>query len=1086
MNKKLLLFATTVLICTTIQGQIITPSHEKKAKELTDQMTIEEKLDYIGGYNAFYIRAIPRLGIPEIHMADGPQGIRNDTKSTLYPCGVAAASTWDRKLIYKMGMGLGQDSRARGIHILLGPGANIYRSPLCGRNFEYFGEDPYLAGETAASYIEGVQSQGVMTCMKHYAANNQELDRNHFSSDIDERTLNEIYLPAFEKGVKQAHTGAIMNSYNLINSVHATENRYLNIDVLRNRWGFKGILMSDWEATYTTINAAYNGLDIEMPRGWLLDPAQMKQLIINGVLDERIIDQRVQHIIQTLLAFGFFDRPQKDEQINEKNPFSENISIEVERSGAVLLRNYNNLLPINKGKIVVCGPNSEIIVKGGGSGEAFPSTTCTTAQGLQQNLNYNRQLCFGYTPNLWKKDLNTFYADSSCTTRGAIVEYFNSTKLSGKPVHTAIVHEINYKTWDSLLPGVVNSDNFSDRYTFYFKPENDAILYFSVGGDDGYRLLINNKELIEQWSNHPFRSKEGYKSFKAGQVYKITYEHFDGGSEAEAMFRYADYLNDPKFIKAIRNADAVIVCVGYDWYLESESWDRPFTLPEGHLACLENILKYTNKVIVVINSGGGVEMSPWIDRVSGILMAWYQGQEGGKAIADIITGKTSPSGKLPFTIEKRLEDNPTYGNYYPNTNQVKPDNPYKRIEYNEGIFMGYRGYERSGIKPMFEFGFGLSYSQFEYNNIKAQPSEDGYIISFDVKNTGNYDAAEIAQIYVGDVNASAIRPVKELKGYEKVFLKKGETQHIEIFLGEEAFRFYDYMQHKFVVEPGEFNILIGSSSQDIRLTTRIDVKTNAKSTPFFFIQLSDPQFGFTDNNKSISAEINAMNKAITAINRLKPPFIVITGDFVNDPNSEKQISTYKHLIAQIDPSIKVYMIPGNHDIGDVSQTAIDTYIKNYGDTHFSFTFGDCAFIGIDSNIIKEEDKIRENIQFQWLKQELQKIQATKFKFIFTHCPIFLKHVDEPVNYSNFPTHMREKYIRLFQQYEVNAVFAGHLHNNSYGKAGSMEMITIGPVGKVLGTGYQGLNIIKVYPDRYVSEFIPLEKLPQKIIMHTLK
>lgn len=260
----------------------------------------------------------------------------------------------------------------------------------------------------------------------------------------------------------------------------------------------------------------------------------------------------------------------------------------------------------------------------------------------------------------------------------------------------------------------------------------------------------------------------------------------------------------------------------------------------------------------------------------------------------------------------------------------------------------------------------------------------------------------------------------------------------------------------------------------------------AKSMPFFFIQISDPQFGFTDNNKSISAEIVAMDKAIAAINRLKPPFIIITGDFVHDPNSKEQILTYKHMVAQIDPSIKVYMIPGNHDIGEVSQITIDTYINNYGDTHFSFTFGNCAFIGIDSNIIKEEDETREDIQFQWLRQELQKVKATKFKFIFTHCPIFLERMDEPVNYSNFPIHMREKYIRLFQQYEVNAVFAGHLHNNSYGKVGNMEMITIGPIGKTLGTGYQGMNIIKVYPDRYVSEFISLEKLPQEIMMSEMK
>ena len=256
----------------------------------------------------------------------------------------------------------------------------------------------------------------------------------------------------------------------------------------------------------------------------------------------------------------------------------------------------------------------------------------------------------------------------------------------------------------------------------------------------------------------------------------------------------------------------------------------------------------------------------------------------------------------------------------------------------------------------------------------------------------------------------------------------------------------------------------------------------ADSAPFFFLQLSDPQFGFIDNNKSISAETEAMNKAVTAINQLKPPFVVITGDFVNNSKSKEQIAAYKSMIAQIDSSVKVYMIPGNHDIGKVSRASIDNYKKNYGETHFSFRYGDCAFICIDSNIIKEEDKEREEVQFKWLEQELQKTKDARFKFVFTHCSVFLKRMDEPVNYSNFSLPMREKYVHLFQKYGVNAIFAGHLHNNAYGKVGNMEMITIGPVGKVLGTGYQGMNLVKVYPDRFISEFIALNQFPKEVVM----
>ena len=815
-RKSFLTLAVFAAWAFTGNAQAVTPEHEARARELVSMMTLEEKLEYIGGYNSFYLRAIPRLGIPEIWFADGPQGIRIDSRSTLYPSGMALAATWDRSLAYGTGEGIGQDARARGIHVVMGPGVNIYRSPVCGRNFEYFGEDPYLSGETAAAYIEGMQDMGVMACMKHFAANNQEYDRHHVSADMDERTLNEIYLPAFEKGVKQAKVGMVMDCYGLVNGVHGTENTYLNIDVLRDRWGFKGIVTSDWEATYTTINAIYNGLDIEMPRGWLRDAAKMKGLVENGVIDERVIDEKVQHVLQTLLAFGFFDRPQKDDRYGERNPYSEKVALDVERGGAVLLRNKDGILPVSKGKIVVCGPNSEIIAKGGGSGEVFPFVTSSIADGFKKNM--GRKLEFGYSPDLWKTDLSVFYADSSCTVKGAAAEFFNNPDLEGTPVHRTIVTGIDYKGWDSPVPGIVDTDNYSDRYTFYYRPEQDAILYFSAGGDDGYRVTVDGEEIIEQWSPHPFRQKEGFRKFKGGKTYRITYEHFDGGSDQQAMFRYADYLNDPEFTEAVSEADAVIVCVGYDWYVESESWDRSFSLPEGHLECIEAVLKHTDKAIIVINSGGGVEMAPWIDRTSGVMMAWYQGQEGGDAIAELITGKVSPSGKLPFTIEKRLEDNPTYENYHPNTLQVKPDNPYKRVEYNEGVFVGYRGYERSGTEPLFPFGFGLSYSSFEYGNLGIDPIGNGkFSVTFDVTNTGKRDAAEVAQLYVGAEDPAVVRPAKELKGYEKVFLKKGETRRITIELGEEAFRHYDYMKHDFTVHPGKFNIFVGSSSQDIRL-----------------------------------------------------------------------------------------------------------------------------------------------------------------------------------------------------------------------------------------------------------------------------
>ena len=827
-RKTVFILGAAMGAASVLSAQQVTPEHEAKARELVEQMTLEEKIDYIGGYNTFFIRPVERLGIPEIRMADGPQGVRNDfsaqltgrdKKSTLYPCGMAAAATWDRELVYRMGTGIGQDARARGVHIVLGPGVNIYRSPLCGRNFEYYGEDPYLVGETAASMVEGIQDCGVMACAKHFAANNQEWDRYNTSSDLDERTLHEIYLPSFEKMVHKAGIGALMCGYHIINSVHSSEYRYLNVDVLRGRWGFKGILMSDWGGTYSTIGPVVNGLDIEMPGGAMMNRAKIMPLIENGVIDERVIDEKVQHILQSLLAFGFFDRPQKDESISERNPYSDSVALEVARGGIVMLKN-DGILPLEKGKVLVCGPNANTIVTGGGSGVVYPFESCSVAEGMR---NMGRKYRSLYDTSGWETDLSMFYADKDCTIPGAFAEFFSSKDLSGEPVHTAFVTGIDSTYAASPVPGVV-PDDYSDRYTFYYRPEKESYLYLSAGGDDGYRLLIDGETVIDDWENKAFRSKDIIRRFEAGKVYRFTYEHTDDWAVSQVLFRYSDQMNDPAFAKALDEADAVIACIGFDSVTEHEGGDRTFSLPDGQTDLLDALLERNSNVIVVLNAGGGVDMTPWLDRVRAVIMAWYPGQQGGQAVAEILTGKISPSGKLPFTIEKRLEDNPTYGSYHTNVDMSMFNTPYKRVEYNEGIFVGYRGYERNGTEPLFPFGYGLSYSRFEYANLSAEEDGGVWTIAFDVTNTGDCDAAEVVQLYVSDLEASVPRPVKELKGYEKIFLKKGQTKRVEIELGRDAFSYYDAVErHGFVVEPGRFEVLVGASSEDIRLRTGIDV-----------------------------------------------------------------------------------------------------------------------------------------------------------------------------------------------------------------------------------------------------------------------
>ena len=827
--KKSLLSILMFCVALTASAQLkqykVTQEHKDRAAEIVKQMTLDEKIDYIGGYKRWYVRAIPRLGLPAVRMADGPQGVRNNTKSTLYPSGIAAASTWDTDLIQQMGISLGKDSRARGVHILLGPGANIYRSPLCGRNFEYFGEDPYLAGEIASAYIKGVQSMGVMACIKHFAGNNQEWARHSVSTDVDERTLNEIYLTAFEKAVKEGNVATIMTSYNLLNGVHASEDKYLNQTVLRDWWGFDGFVMSDWTSCYSPVNVARWGVDLEMPLPQCMKPELIKQLVEQGVVDERSLDAKCQNIIQTILAFEFDKREQLDKSLPENNPECDAVAHELSRGAIVMLKNDNNFLPLKKGKVVVCGHNADKIVTGGGSGFVTPLLSCSVADGMASIDKKIKSTFVSMTAN--RKPLpGVVYADKAMTKKGVAAEYYRNAELEGKPAVSFIADKVGID--DNKFGAHNDMINVSTRHTFYYKPEVDEFYHLYVNTNDGYRCYLNDKLIMRnRW--HKDSSQEGYMQLemKAGQIYKFELQHQNRGGSI-----YAEMAFEPPFVDESANADVlsaadcIVVCLGYSNLTEKENSDRTFELPRGQVEYLRSILKYNKNVVVVLNGGGAIEMASWMNDVKAVLMAWYPGQQGGLAISEIITGKISPSGKLPISIEAKLEDNPSAANYHENVDRVrsKSINPHARVEYREGIFMGYRGYEKSGVKPLFPFGFGLSYTTFEYSNLDIKAEGKEFVVSFDVKNSGKVAGAEVAQVYVGDDVCSLVRPAKELKGFDKVYLKAGETKRVSVRLGDEAFRFFDPIERKFKVEPGVFSVYVGASSADIRLSGKLEVK----------------------------------------------------------------------------------------------------------------------------------------------------------------------------------------------------------------------------------------------------------------------
>lgn len=808
-------FTIGILLCGIgiLNAQVvITSEAEQRAKEIVAKMTLKEKLRYISGYTGgFSICPVPRLGLPEVFMADGPQGIRNNTKSTMYPSGILSAATWNRDLNYRLGRGLGQDAKARGVGILLGPGVNIYRSPLCGRNFEYFGEDPYLSGEVAKQYILGVQSEGVIATIKHFTANNQEWDRHHVSSEVDERTLQEVYFAPFRKAVKEAHVGAVMNSYNLLNGVHASENRWLNINILRDTWGFKGILMSDWVSVYSTVGAANHGLDLEMPAGEYLNEELLMPAIEQGLITEATIDLKVQHILQTLIAFGFLDKDPKDTSIALDNPHSRQTALDIAREGIVLLKNEGNMLPL-KGKTVVMGSNAEVLVTGGGSGFVSPFSTVSIAEGLEQLQKRNT---IRLKDDLLFDDLkDAIYADEGKQQKGFKAEYFKNVELKGTPDATCLENQVAHD-WGTGTPlEGFPADGFSVRWTATYVPVTNGLVRMTMCGRGGYRAYINDQLIC---TDH-LPEREQVIEVEAGKNYRLRVEYHNYGGDARIGLK-TGILNESLLKQTLAQAKNVVLCVGFnngdeDGGIEGEGADRSFALPKPRLELIRRVTSLHDNVVVVVNAGGGIDFSDWGDKVKAIVMAWYSGQEGGRAVAEILTGVISPSGKLPISIEHRWEDNPVSKSYYENMKFAE----YKRTQYSEGIFMGYRGYDKSGIKPLYPFGYGLSYTTFAYDNLIVEKNGVNRVkVTFDISNTGKMDAAEVAQVYVHDVKSSVPRPYKELKGYEKVFLKKGETKRVTIELEDDAFSYYDMDKQRFVVEKGDFEILVGTSSECLPL-----------------------------------------------------------------------------------------------------------------------------------------------------------------------------------------------------------------------------------------------------------------------------
>ena len=821
------LFAVVFFVVPVVQAQqktdkkLASAEVEQRVQALLSRMTVDEKLILIGGVSDIYTRSIPRLGIPSLRMSDGPAGVHDFGPTTAYPAGILLAASWDTELVRRVGVSMGQDARARGVHFILGPGMNIYRSPLNGRNFEYFGEDPFLASRMAVAVIEGIQGEGVIATAKHFIANNSEYGRTDHSSDMDERTMREIYLPAFEASVKEAKVGALMDAYNLVNGVYMTENSLLNVQVAKKDWGFDGIIMSDWDATHNGIAAANNGLDLEMPSAVFMSPGTLLPAIKNGIVTEATIDDKVRRILRKAIEFGFFDRDQTDTGIPLYSQGGRKLTLQAAREGIVLLKNDNHLLPLARNKqktILVLGPNAyPAVLGGGGSSLTKPFNAVSFLEGISSAVGDGVKVLYQPdTPSLDAIVSQTDFVTAPQGAPGLTGEYFDNENLAGQPTLTRTDTIIDFHWGEGSYRDGGPVDHFSVRWTGYFVPPREDNYRFITSADDGVRLFIDGQLLIDDWRRHGETINTAFVHLDAGKSHKIQLEYFENIGTATVRFGITStsiaLTEDTR--RLVRTADTVILCMGFDSSSEGEATDRTFQLPGGQDAYTEQVAALNKDVIVVLNAGGGVDMTGWIERVPAIFQSWYPGQEGGTAFAQLLFGDFSPSGRLPVTFERRAEDNPTFKNYYPQHGD-------KHVEYAEGIFVGYRGYDKAGITPLFPFGFGLSYTSFAYSDLKLAPAPQGsgdlLAVTFKIKNTGLREADEIAQVYVADLHPRVPRPAKELKGFARVSLRPGELKQATVMLDRRAFSFYDTSNHNWNAVPGDFRILVGRSSADIVL-----------------------------------------------------------------------------------------------------------------------------------------------------------------------------------------------------------------------------------------------------------------------------
>lgn len=827
---------------------------EEKIEHILSQMTLNEKTTLLAGADLWHTNPIDRLGIPRIKVTDGPNGARGaygdmGPTSACFPVGVALAATWNPELIQRVGQALGEETRSKGAHILLAPTVNIHRSPLAGRNFECFSEDPHLTGQLASAYITGVQSQGVGACIKHFVCNDSEFERYSISSEIAERPLHEIYLEPFRIALKKAKPWAVMSSYNKVNGVYASENKHTLLDILKGEWGFDGIVMSDWFGTYSRA-AANGGLDLEMPGpGKWMVPAKLKNGVEEGEIKEDVLDDKIRRLLRIFFRVGAFTNPVINPEQGIDKPEHRSVAFEAASEAVVLLRNKDSALPLQLrdiDSIAVIGSNAKYAqIMGGGSSRVTPHYRISPLESITNLVGERAVVNFAIGcpihRNLPEIDMNWLTTPIDHTP-GLHGEIFDDLDFGGKPVKFFAANRPRI-TWSEELLHPADPAHYAVRLSGIFVPPETGKYAFSLEGNGKSRLLINDHIVVANWDDKTpgiFYWSSGQVTgnieLDAGKSYKIQIEISSVNPTPWRGLQIGCLppIGDDPIAAAVALAsesDVVILFVGTTDEWESEGYDRSgMKLPGYQDALIHAVLEANPNTIIVLNTGSPITMK-WLEKTQAVLQAWFGGQEMGNAIAAALFGNINPSGKLPATFPVRLEDNPAFINY-PGENG--------KVHYGEGLFVGYRYYDKKDIDPLFPFGYGLSYTTFDYTNLRLYtddlaPTEEIKVFA-DITNTGQIAGKEIVQLYLKDVESSFVRPEKELKAFKKINLQPGETKTVELTLTRDSFAFYNPVQKSWVTESGKFHILLGSSSQDIHLTTEFAWKGDPKSESYINTQ----------------------------------------------------------------------------------------------------------------------------------------------------------------------------------------------------------------------------------------------------------